>query len=283
MDSFASASAQAGADPAQVAALRDEARRLRSAAREETLANLTHAFDQSLEQGHVLEPASDNARYYLAQLTQADAGSTATQLARGAYRARVLAEAGNALRAQDLAGTRRWLAEAREAGAGSAEVAALEAALSAAQDEAAQANTYVNESTLTRTRYVAPQFPAVARERGIDGWVDMQFLVGTDGAVSDVAVVGAQPVGMFEAACRHLHVGRFGGHNNGCCGLSCFDAASSPVYVPAGAAFARLARRDCSADDRIGGLSRQCAARPMGLLTAANQRLAPVTEYALTD
>jgi TonB family protein len=197
---FASASAEAGADPAQVAALRDEAQQLRSTAREEALANLTHAFNQSLEQGHVLEPASDSARYYLAQLTQADAGSTATQLARGAYRTRVLAEAGNALRAQDLAGARRWLAEAREAGAGSAEVGTLEAALSAAQDEAAQANTYVNESTLTRTRYVAPQFPDLARQRGIDGWVDLQFLVGIDGTVSDVAVVGAQPVGMFEAA-----------------------------------------------------------------------------------
>ena len=199
-DTWASAAAQAGADRAQVAALQDEAQQLRGAAREEALANLTHAFNQSLEQGHILEPATDSARYYLAQLTQADAGSTATQLARGAYRTRVLAEAGNALHTQDLAGARRWLAEARAAGADGAVVGALETALSAAQDEAAQANTYVNESTLTRTRYVAPQFPQVARQRSIDGWVDLQFLVGIDGAVSDVAVVGAQPAGMFEDA-----------------------------------------------------------------------------------
>ena len=72
--------------------------------------------------------------------------------------------------------------------------------LAAAESAAQQANSYVNESTLTRTRYVAPQFPDVARQRGIDGWVDLQFVVGTDGVVGDVAVVGAQPVGIFEQA-----------------------------------------------------------------------------------
>jgi protein TonB len=30
--------------------------------------------------------------------------------------------------------------------------------------------------------------------------VDLQFLVGTDGSVSDAAVVGAQPAGIFEQA-----------------------------------------------------------------------------------
>ena len=69
-----------------------------------------------------------------------------------------------------------------------------------AQDEAQQATTFVNATALTRTRYVAPQFPDIARARGIDGWVDLQFVVGTDGAVGDVAVVGAQPVGIFEQA-----------------------------------------------------------------------------------
>jgi TonB family protein len=199
-DVWVSAAAQAGADPTLVGSLRDETQQLRRAAREELVESLRHAFNQSLEQGRILEPATDSARYYLAQLTQADAGSTATQLARGAYRTSVLTEAGNALRAQDLAGARRWLAEARAAGGGGTDVEALEAELSAAQNEAAQANTYVNESTLTRTHYVAPEFPDVARQRGIDGWVDLQFLVGTDGAVSDVAVVGAQPAGMFESA-----------------------------------------------------------------------------------
>jgi protein TonB len=40
----------------------------------------------------------------------------------------------------------------------------------------------------------------MARTRGIDGWVDLQFVVGLDGAVSDVSVIGAEPVGIFEQA-----------------------------------------------------------------------------------
>ncbi|HKF97183.1 MAG TPA: energy transducer TonB, partial [Steroidobacteraceae bacterium] len=88
-------------------------------------------------------------------------------------------------------------------------ISRLDGALAVAQDEAQQATTVVNASALTRTRYVAPQFPDIALARGIDGWVDLQFVVGTDGAVGDVAVVGAQPVGIFEQAAldavRHWH------------------------------------------------------------------------------
>ena len=190
------AAADAGADAAQVRALRGEARQLRSGTDE--LAHLAAAFNDRLEHGQVLAPATDSAHFYLTELTQLAADDPATQRARSAYGARVLSEARRALATQDIAGTRRWLAEARAASADEAGIAALDTALAAAQGDAQQDGSYVNASALTRTRYVAPQFPYVARERAIDGWVDLQFVVGTDGAVSDVAVVGAQPVGIFE-------------------------------------------------------------------------------------
>ena len=199
-DIWITAAAELGADPAQVRALRGETQQLRSAARSEGLKQLAAAFNERLERGALLEPATDSARFYLTELTQQAADDPATQHARSAYGARVLDEARNALRAQDFPGTRRWLAEARAASADPAGISRLDAALAVAQDEAQQAATVVNAADLTRTRYVAPQFPDIARARGIDGWVDLQFVVGTDGAVGDVAVVGAQPVGIFEQA-----------------------------------------------------------------------------------
>jgi TonB family protein len=194
------AAADLGADPAEVSALRGESQQLRGVARSEELTRLSSAFNERLGGDALLDPATDSAHFYLAQLMQQAPDDPVTQRARSAYGTRVLDEARSALRAQDFPATRRWLAEARAASADAAGISRLDAALAIAQDEARQATTFVNASSLTRTHYVAPQFPDLARARGIDGWVDLQFVVASDGAVSDLAVVGAQPVGIFEQA-----------------------------------------------------------------------------------
>jgi len=197
---LAGAAADLGAPPADVTEVRIEAQKLRGAAKADSLAQLSLAFDERLSNGHILEPAADSAKSYLAQLLQAEPDNPATQAARNAYNARVLDEARAAVRIQDYAGARRWLSEARSAGADAAGVGAVEGAISAAQDEAQQASSYVSAATLTRTSYVAPQFPTEARTRGIVGWVDLQFVVNTDGSVGELTIVGAQPVGIFEQA-----------------------------------------------------------------------------------
>jgi TonB family protein len=199
-DIWASAAGEVGAERADVAALRAEAQRLRGASKADSLAQLAQLFNQRLTAGSITDPAADSAKFYLAQLVQADRDHPSTQLARTAFDSRVLEEARTAMRTQDYAGARRWLAEARAAGADAASIGALDAALGAAQDEAQRASSYVSESSLTRTRYVAPQFPLAARERGIEGWVDLQFVVNTDGSVGELTIVGAQPVGIFEQA-----------------------------------------------------------------------------------
>jgi len=194
------AAADLGASPAEVAALRTQAQKLRAAAKAAGLGQLSLAFNERLANGRLLEPSGDSAKFYLAQLLQADAGDHATQLARTAFNARLLEEARTALRAQDYAGARRWLTEAHAAGADAAGISGLEAEVNAAQDETQQASGFVSASTLVRTHYLAPEFPIDARRRGIDGWVDLQFLVNTDGSVGELTVIGAQPVGIFEQA-----------------------------------------------------------------------------------
>jgi TonB family protein len=205
-DTWVNAAADAGAEPAEVEALHASAQQLRGAAKAATLARVESLFNQRLAQGHMLEPASDSAKYYLEQLAQAEPAAASTLAARTAFETRLLDEARGAVQAKDYAAARRWLSEAHSAGASPAGISAAEAELSAAQSaEASGAPSaadavYLNESALTRTRYVAPQYPPSARDRGIAGWVDVQFLVNPDGSTSEVTIVGAQPVGIFEQA-----------------------------------------------------------------------------------
>jgi protein TonB len=260
-DNWANAAADLGADPADVAALHTAAQQLRGATKADSLVRTAALFNQRLAQARLIEPASDSAKYYLEQLSQAEPASAATLAARTAFGTRLLDEAHNAAKAQDLAGARRWLTEAQNAGASAEAIRAVEAELGAAPGGTAKAagvandstavagpakssgvaqelaaapavaaktagmaadvppppaaparamstpagepktaadKTYIDASTLTRSHYVAPQFPVTARERLIEGWVDVQFLVNTDGTLSEVNIVGAQPVGVFE-------------------------------------------------------------------------------------
>jgi protein TonB len=47
---------------------------------------------------------------------------------------------------------------------------------------------------------VNPQYPARAAERGIEGWVEVQFTISPAGTVKDAVVINAQPGSIFNNA-----------------------------------------------------------------------------------
>jgi len=47
-----------------------------------------------------------------------------------------------------------------------------------------------------------PVYPYKARQRNIEGSVEVKFLVGADGRVSDVEILSSQPAGLFDDAVR---------------------------------------------------------------------------------
>ncbi len=47
---------------------------------------------------------------------------------------------------------------------------------------------------------VDPVYPPQARQRRIEGWVDIEFTIGPAGTVEDLKVIGANPRGVFEQA-----------------------------------------------------------------------------------
>ena len=42
------------------------------------------------------------------------------------------------------------------------------------------------------------EYPRSAQQAGIEGWVDLEFIVGRDGYVGEISVIGAEPEGRFE-------------------------------------------------------------------------------------
>jgi protein TonB len=47
---------------------------------------------------------------------------------------------------------------------------------------------------------VQPEYPAAAKKRRTEGWVELQFMVGIDGVPKQIEVIRAQPAGMFDRA-----------------------------------------------------------------------------------
>ena len=47
---------------------------------------------------------------------------------------------------------------------------------------------------------IQPDYPIQARQKGIEGWVDVKFTVGADGSVRNPVVVNAQPKKIFDRA-----------------------------------------------------------------------------------
>jgi protein TonB len=45
---------------------------------------------------------------------------------------------------------------------------------------------------------IQPDYPIQARQKRIEGWVDVQFTIATDGSVRDPVVLNAEPRGIFD-------------------------------------------------------------------------------------
>jgi TonB family protein len=192
------AAADAGVGEDDIAALNQEAQHVRATAKTDALARLALLVNQRLTEGKVLDPAGDSAKFYLAQLVQADPTFPSTEAARQAFATRTLDEAKSAAGRRDYADAQRWLGEAHEAGASQASIAAVQSDIRAAQQAASKPPEFAPAAELVLTHYVPPDYPIGARARAADGWVDVQFTVKTDGSVSDIAVVGSEPAGLFD-------------------------------------------------------------------------------------
>ena len=188
----------------EVAKLRSELEVARLNNQREDRAKLLLLANERIAQGRLIEPVADSARHYLDLLRASDPAYAGLSEASALLSAKALADARRLVTAGNTGSVDGLLKAAVDFGAPSSDVAAIAATVAAeraAESAVRQAESAVlPENALRRTSFISPRYPTRALERGVVGWVDIEFTVARDGTTRDATVRAAEPAEVFERA-----------------------------------------------------------------------------------
>lgn len=148
------------------------------------------AFDAALAAGRLLAPAEQSAKRHLETLIATNRDHELTRRAREGLSRALLARAEQSIAASDGAAAKVWIDEAEAVGVDSSGVLRVRTALNE-HLIAMESARPIPSSALKLATYVKPVYPMRALERGIEGWVDIEFTVGTDGTTRDIVIADA--------------------------------------------------------------------------------------------
>jgi TonB family protein len=194
----------ANADDAQaaradMASIRRLLHDTQNGARADKMTALALSFTNALAANRLIQPAGDNAKAHLLAMINTDGGHPTVATARQTLANAFLGEFRGALARGDFTAADTWLEEARTTGFTGNEIKAAEGDLAAAREKA-QRSAVIGEKSLERIEYVAPKFPAATRNRGVAGWVELEFTVLADGSTGNVVVTNSSPRKTFDSA-----------------------------------------------------------------------------------
>jgi TonB family protein len=156
------------------------------------------AFEKALAEGRLLTPAEQSAKHYVAVLNRLAVDHELSKGARTSLSLEFLSRAAQSIEALDPEAAGIWIDEA-EALLGAADEG-IRKARSALTEQLIAMETAkpVPASALKIATYVAPVFPQRATDRRLEGWVDVEFTVGTDGRTRNVVVTDASHDTIFR-------------------------------------------------------------------------------------
>lgn len=158
---------------------------------------LDEAFALAMRENRLLTPAGDNAKHHLETMLEADAADERTRAAQRLLSGELLARSAQALEGLDPDAARSWIDAAEDIAPSPTAVAEARAELNARLIELESAKPLPASSFVVES-YIAPDYPHRALDRGIEGWVDVEFTVGIDGAVRDILVAEASHERLFR-------------------------------------------------------------------------------------
>jgi len=164
-------------------------------------ARLLMLANQRIAQGRLIEPVADSARHYLDLLRASDPAYAGLSESSALLSARALTDARHLVTAGNTDSVDALLKAAADFGAPNSDVAAIAAAATAAKAASMPPEPAVlSENALRRINFKSPEYPTRALERGLEGWVDIEFTVARDGTTRDATVRAAEPAEVFNRA-----------------------------------------------------------------------------------
>jgi TonB family protein len=156
--------------------------------------------NERMLQDRLVEPANDNAKYYLQTLRQLDPANPALVSATQDLGSRIVQKARRALVLTQFDAAKTWLDEAAAIGYVPADAASLQRDLDAGLARQHFMTTLVPAGELKLLKSVQPDYPARALNSKTEGWVDVEFTVAETGKVKDAVVRSASVQGVFDDA-----------------------------------------------------------------------------------
>jgi protein TonB len=148
------------------------------------------AFDEALTAGRLLTPADTSAKHFIDVMLEEGPDHALTRSARERLSRELLSRASRSLEALDTEAASVWIDEAEAVGIDLSGVSNARSALTG-QQIALESAKPLPASALKIASYTAPEYPDRANERRIEGWVDVEFTIRTDGSTAQVAVANA--------------------------------------------------------------------------------------------
>lgn len=163
-----------------------------------------------INEGQLLDPDNDSARYYVAQLRQQFPDNAGAAPVIESLRSQLVTQANEAAARSDVRTGQRLLDEAKNLGASGAAFDQATAAVGVAKRkiDSMAAPVAVRDNMVVKS--VTPDYPTRAQRKRQEGHVDLHFTSSATGDVKDIVVAAAQPEGVFEeAAIRALKRWKF--------------------------------------------------------------------------
>ena len=158
----------------------------------------SQAFQKALAEGRLLTPADQSAKHYVGVLNRLNVDHDLSKRARSTLSVEFLSRAEQSIEALDPEAAGIWIDEAE--GLLGATDDGVRKARSALTEQliAMESAKPIPASALKISTYVAPDYPPRASERNLQGWVDVEFTVGTDGKTRNIVVTDASHETMFR-------------------------------------------------------------------------------------